>query len=180
MTSLSPQTFSITTYETLFMEHYAALARTAFRLLNDTEAAEDVVQDVFCKLWEKKEELQITTSLKSYLFKMVINYSLNHLKKNKALHLRETEFSTSQENEVDTTTDHVNYKETEKRIEKAINDLPPTCRLVFVLSRYEQLSYKQIAEQLGISVKAVENHIMKALKQLRNVLGLIIFLKLFL
>lgn len=180
MASAPIQTFSITAYEALFMEHYAALARTAYRLLNDTDAAEDIVQDVFCKVWEKKEELEITTSLKSYLFRMVINYSLNYLKKNKALQSRETAYGEEQDSEADTTSDQLHYKETEKRIEQAINGLPPTCKLVFVLSRYEQLSYKQIAAELDISVKAVENHIMRALKQLRNVLGLILFLKLFL
>jgi len=82
-------------------------------------------------------------------------------------------------NQEDTTTNEMNFKETGKRIEKAINNLPPTCRLVFLLSRYEQYSYKMIASELNISVKAVENHMMKALKLLRNVLSWFLFLKLF-
>lgn len=179
MTSNGTKVVDIATYEALFMEHYVALTRTAYRLVNDTGAAEDIVQDAFCKFWEKKDQLQITTSLKSYFFQMVINTSLNYLKKNKALQIRETEYSTNQNNDVDTTTDQLNFKETEKLIEKAINNLPPTCRIVFLFSRYEHLSYKQIAAQLGISVKAVENHMMKALKQLRGALGLLIFLKIF-
>jgi len=67
------QAFTIEEYEKLFMIHYKTLTLTAYRLLNDANASEDIVQDVFCTLWEKKEQLQITTSLKSYLFRMVIN-----------------------------------------------------------------------------------------------------------
>lgn len=173
------QAFTIKEYEELFMIHYKALTLTAYRLLNNTKAAEDIVQDVFCILWEKKEQLQITTSLKSYLFRMVINQSLNYLKKNKAQHNRETLYSTYLNNEEDTITNEINFKETGKRIEQAINSLPPACRLVFVLSRYEQFSYKQIANELNISVKAVENHMMKALKLLRSVLSWFLFFKLF-
>lgn len=173
------RTFTISAYQELFMIHYKALTLTAYRLLNDTNAAEDIVQDVFCKLWEKKEQLQLTTSLKSYLFQMVINQSLNYLKKNKAQHNRETLYSTYLNNEEDTTTNEINFKETGKRIEHAINNLPPACKVVFVLSRYEQFSYKQIASALNISVKAVENHMVKALKSLRNILSCLLFLKLF-
>ena len=131
------------------------------------------------KLWEKKDQLQITTSLKSYLFQMVINHSLNYLKKNKAQNNRETLYSIYLNNEEDTTANQVNFKETKKRVEQAINSLPPTCRLVFVLNRYEQLSHKQIASELNISVKAVENHIIKALKLLRHALSWLLFLKIF-
>ena len=173
------QAFNIKEYEELFLIHYKSLTLTAYRLLNDANAAEDIVQDVFCKLWEKKEQLQITTSLKSYLFQMVINHSLNYLKKNKALHNRETLYGTSWNNEEDTTTNEMNLKETEKRIEQTINNLPPNCRLVFILNRYEEFSYKQIASELNISVKAVENHIIKALKSLRSILSCLLFLKLF-
>ncbi|MEO5891734.1 MAG: RNA polymerase sigma-70 factor [Ferruginibacter sp.] len=174
------RTFTISAYEKLFMTHYKALTLTSYRLHMDTNAAEDIVQEVFCKLWQKKEQLQITTSLKSYLFRMVINESLNYLKKTKAQHNRETLYSTYLDNEEDTTTNEMNLKETGKRIEQAISSLPPTCKLVFVLNRYEQFSYKQIATELNISVKAVEGHITKALKILRNMLGWLLFLKLFL
>lgn len=173
------RTFTISAYEELFLIHYKSLTLTAYRLLNNADAAEDIVQDVFCTLWEKKEKLQITTSLKSYLFQMVINQSLNYLKKDKAQHNRETLYGTYLNKEEDTTTNRVNFKETEKRIEQMINSLPPVCRLVFVLSRYEQLSYKQIASQLNISVKAVENHVMKALKSLRDLLMWLLLVKLF-
>ena len=148
-------------------------------LLNDRNAAQDIVQDVFCTVWEKKDQLQITTSLKSYLFRMVINQSLNSFKKNKAQLSHETLYTCYLNNEEDTTTNEIDFKETEKRIEKTINSLPPACRLVFVPSRYEQFSYKQIATELNISVKAVENQMMKALKSLRNILSWLLFLHLF-
>ena len=172
------RSITIAAYEELFMIHYKALALTAYRLLNDRNAAQDIVQDVFCTVWEKKDQLQITTSLKSYLFRMVINQSLNYLKKNKAQLSRETLYTSYLNTEVDTTTNGIDFKETEKRIEQAINSLPPTCRLVFVLSRYEQFSYKLIASELNISVKAVENHMMKALKSLRNILSWLLFIHL--
>ena len=172
------QAFTISAYEELFMIHYKALTRTAYRLLNDANAAEDIVQDVFCTLWEKKEQLQITTSLKSYLFRMVINQSLNYLKRNQTQQGRETLYGAYLDNEENTTTNRIDFKETEKRIQQTINNLPPTCRLVFVLSRYEQFNYKQIASHLNVSVKAVENHMMKALKSLRNALSWLLILKL--
>ncbi|MBC8035424.1 MAG: RNA polymerase sigma-70 factor [Chitinophagaceae bacterium] len=171
--------FSISEYEELFMTHYVSLTQTAYRLLKDKGAAEDAVQEVFCKLWEKRAELEITTSLKAYLFQMVIHRSLNQLKKNKTLQVRESEYSNLSHRQTDTTHDHLNFKDAKKRVEQAVNTLPPTCRIAFILSRYEEMRYKEIAAELEISVKAVENHIMKALRHLRQVLVLLLFLKIY-
>ena len=175
----SNKLFTIEAYEALFMTHYPALIRSAYRLLGDPAASEDIVQDVFCKLWEKKNDLYHITSLKSYLFRMVINESLNHINKNKAIHAREDSYSAFLDVADNSTTNRLNVKELEKKVENTVRGLPPVCRKVFILSRYEQFSYNQIATELNISVKAVEKHITKALKALRDILIWLIFLKLF-
>ena len=165
----------LSAYEALFKMHYAPLARAAFRIVNDPDVAEDLVQDIFFKLWEKKDTLNITISLKSYLYQSTINHSLNYLKKVKRSDARESFFETSRSEESNNSESYVALKETARQVDLAVNSLPDACRTVFILSRYEHLSYREIAQQLEISVKTVENHMVKALKHLRKCLGALIF-----
>jgi len=158
----------ISGFEALFQVNYRLLCATSYRIVQDKDIAEDIVQDVFFKLWEKREVLIINTSLKAYLFQSTINQSLNYIRKYKNALKRESAYG-------EDTASHSNFveqamalKEIGSRIDTAMNALPEACRTVFVLSRYEQLSYKQIAVKLDISVKTVENHMVKALKHLRK------------
>lgn len=157
---------SKSSYEVLFKTLYAPLCRVVFKIVKEKELAEDIVQEVFIKLWEKKEELTIETSLKSYLYRAAINTSYNHLQKNKrypmlAIENMEIDDSVS-------ISDKVEAKELEEKINQTLLLLPDACREVFVLSRWEGLSYKEIAETLDISVKTVENQMGKALKIFRE------------
>jgi RNA polymerase sigma-70 factor (family 1) len=154
-------------YEQMFRAFYPRLCAYARTILNDTEEAEEIVQTLFCRLWEQRATLDVTISVQAYLFRAVRNASLNYIKKiqirdaYKAMNLEEI----NQNPEFQP--DHATTDDLRTRIEKAIADLPEQCRLIFKMSRFEELKYREIAESLGISVKTVENQMGKALKILR-------------
>lgn len=158
------------TFEQVFKEHYGALHAYSNVILKDSDGAEEVVQTVFLKLWERRSELRITTSLKAYLYKAVYHYSLNQIKHQKVRqrHWEETHYIMNQHLSPDNS-QIIEGQENElvKRIQQTLDALPDKCRMVFHLSRFEELKYGEIAEQLGISVKTVEVHMSKALKTLR-------------
>ena len=156
--------------EVLFKTYYASLCRTAFRVVNDRDTAEDLVQEVFVKVWNGRQSLEINTSLKAYLHRSAINTALNYLEKNKRqVNVEQDELVNlaASSNQLE---DHMNFKEVESRVEQAIQSLPPACKTIFVLSRYENMSYQEIADTLNLSVKTVENQMGKALKTMREYL----------
>ncbi|MDX1444551.1 RNA polymerase sigma-70 factor [Lishizhenia sp.] len=158
------------TLESWFNQYYESLARYAYTMVKRQEVAEDIVQKLFIKLWEKRKELEIKGQTKSYLYSAVHNASLNHLNsaKRKNSHREvEEDYSLSGSERTDS---GIESKELEQTIELAMQTLPPKCREVFQLSRQEQLSYKEIADQLNISTKTVENQMGKALKLMRSAL----------
>ena len=156
-------------YERMFAEWYGNLYRYAFSVLKDAAAAEEVVQSVFCLIWEKRERLQLHTSLKAYLFGCVYHECVNWIRQQKKArtHLLHLWHSTSRQM-ANGANAGIEYGELEKRLDKALNELPERCRAIFFLSRMGQLGYKEIAMQLGISVKTVEGQMSKALKHLRK------------
>src|SRR4028118_1080130 len=155
-------------FEQVFKTHFKALHSYAYTILKDDAIAEEMVQNVFFKLWEKKEQLDIQTSLKAYLYKAVYHESLNYLKhqKVKSVHQAYAMHST------DYTSNLADKKllqgELENKLQMAMNDLPEQCRTIFQLSRFEELKYREIADTLGLSIKTVENQMGKALKILRS------------
>jgi RNA polymerase sigma-70 factor, ECF subfamily len=164
-------------FEQMFRAYYPRLCAYAMTVLNDRDEAEEVVQSLFCRLWEQRDVLDVTTSLQAYLFRATRNASLNQLKKvqtrdaYKAMNLEQ--MNNNPEYQPDRTTN----SELRRQLERAIADLPEQCRLIFKMSRFEELKYKDIAENLGISVKTVENQMGKALKILR--LKMVDFISLF-
>lgn len=165
------KTITKTAFETIFNEHYSNLCAYGNNFLKDIEASEEVVQEVFFKLWINRDSLEITTSLKSYLFRAVRNSSLNVLKH---VGIRE-DYKQHNERiiqmEEKSQEDQVIVSELEEKIRKAIDALPLERRKIFIMSRYDGLKYKEIAEKLGISVKTVENQMGSALKSLRTELA---------
>jgi len=157
-------------FEKVFKEHYQHLCNFAFQFLKEKAASEEIVQDVFFKLWEKRESTEIKT-IKSYLFSTVRNSCLNQIKH---LEIRDTY---KQHNEAQIQySEQQNYdsvveNELSNHIEKAISSLPVERQKVFKLSRFEGKKYKEIAEELGVSVKTVESQMSKALKFLREELS---------
>lgn len=154
-------------FEETFRKYYQSLCNYANSILKETDEAEEVVQNLFLSIWEKRSDLEISISLKSYLYRAVHNHCLNRIKH---LKVRE-EYQQYAVNFYDASYESVGQtvikNELETKIEEAIRKLPEQCRLIFRMSRFEELKYHEIAEQLELSPKTVENQIGKALKILR-------------
>ncbi|KEO72215.1 RNA polymerase sigma-70 factor [Anditalea andensis] len=167
-------------FEMLFKNHYSPLCRFAFTYLADPDAAEEVVQATFIGFWEKLESTQIETSLKAYLYSSVRNACLNELKRQKVRQLHADKVMAGGVSFSLPSDQFILKNELEEKIGEAIQSLPEQCRLIFRMSRYEELKYRDIADQLNISVKTVENQMGKALKlmraQLKDYLPLILIL----
>ena len=158
-------------FEKLYFENYANLCRRIYRFVGDEDTTKDIVQDVFLKYWQKIHELRIHESPEAYLYKACINQALNYLKEKERRENREKNYAGEISDESPSRPD-LNFIAAEgaENIEKAIDLLPPVCRNVFLLSRHEQKSYKEISDILHISVNTVEKHIGKALKILRRLI----------
>ena len=155
-------------FEQLFKEHFKSLYAYAFTILKNEAIAEETVQNVFYKIWEKKVPENIQTSLKAYLYKAVYHESLNYLKHQKIKARYQVHVMHQSNNHNDQGASRkILVKELEEKLRQAMNALPQQCRTIFQLSRFEGLKYQEIADQLGISIKTVENQMGKALKQLR-------------
>ncbi|HEX2968218.1 MAG TPA: RNA polymerase sigma-70 factor [Bacteroidales bacterium] len=152
----------------VFETYYERLCNYANTFVNNIDEAEETVQGLFLILWEKREVIEIHTSVKSYLYQAVHNQALNRIKHEKVRHLH-AEFV---QHNADTSSDPGDEKviggELEMKINEAINSLPAQCRRVFQLSRFENLTYAEISEQLNISKKTIENHMGKALRIMRE------------
>ena len=144
----------------LFKSHYKNLCSYAYLFVKDADSAEDMVQEVFYKLWKNKEKLKIDSSIKSYLFRSVRNACMNFLEHMK---VRDgyREFSEANNQRGNSTYDHAIVNELERKIKETIDKLPPE-------RRNEGLKYREIAEELDISVKTVENQMYQALSFLRE------------
>ena len=158
----------ITHFEMLFKTYYQPLCHYAYTFLQDREDAEEIVQSTFLLVWEKRETLAIRTSVKPYLYAMVRNACLNVLKHNKIKERHAGEEIAIADKSHDAVMQTISSNELEYRIRLAMEALPEQCRMVFKLSRFEELKYSEIAEQLSISVKTVENHMGKALRIMRE------------
>jgi RNA polymerase sigma-70 factor (family 1) len=154
-------------FEETFRKYYQSLCNYANSILKEMDESEEIVQNLFLSIWEKRSDLEITISLKSYLYRAVHNHCLNRIKH---LKIRE-EYQQYATNFYDASYESVSQtimkNELEQKIEEAIKKLPEQCRLIFRMSRFEELKYNEIAEKLELSPKTVENQIGKALKFLR-------------
>ncbi len=155
-------------FEMIFKAYYQPLCRYAYSFLEDKEEAEEVVQSAFITVWEKRKSIDIQTSLKSYLYRMVRNGCLNVIKHEKVKQQHVAHELAVTEVSYESVSQKVYATELEIKISEAMKVLPEQCRLVFQLSRFEELKYQEIADQLKISVKTVENHMGKALKIMRE------------
>jgi len=151
-------------FEQLFRQYFPPLMAFAKKILTDEDDAREVVHRVFINLWEKRDEIDATTSLRSYLFTSVHNRSLNMVRDRK-------KFSSEEMPDVAGEVDvgaQIEAMELEEKIREAITALPEKCRQVFELNRFEGLKYSEIAAQLNISIKTVENQMSRALRILRE------------
>lgn len=157
--------------EQIYKLYYPKMFSFAKNYVLENEEAENIVQDVFVVLWEKKDEIEVTVSLTTYLFTLVKNRCLNFLRHK----LLEEEYNTQLKEELNFklySLESFDYsyqseQELQEIIQRALDNLPERCREVFIKSRIEGLKYKEISEELGISVNTVENQMVTALKKLR-------------
>ncbi|MEZ4989888.1 MAG: RNA polymerase sigma-70 factor [Saprospiraceae bacterium] len=156
--------------EVLFREYYPSVCRVILHIIPDPGIAEDIAQDVFFELWRKRDRINVTTSFGAYLRRSARNRSLNYI--------RDHKINPSGEDQLPPLADQqpnadqcIDIQDLQTQIDRAIDQLPERCRLVFTLSRFEDMSYQQIADELHISIKTVENQISKALRLLRESLG---------
>ncbi len=151
-------------FENMYKVHYKMLRNAADNIIGDSDAAHDVVQEVFLKLWNRRDEVSTILNPKAYLFRSVINASITYLENNKGKkNIDDLRIESS-----GTTDSKVMTKELEEKIQGALNTLPPKCKAIFVLSRFEGLKNKEIAESLGLSLKTVENQMGIALKKMKD------------
>ena len=153
-------------FERYYKEHYKSFFLMACKYLKDSGQAAEIVNDVFIKIWMDGPSIKIESSLKSYLYKAIINRSINALNKNKREHTH-LELNDIQDKGYEIR--QIEENELMVKLYAAIDNLPEKCRQVFELSRFEELKQQEIADRLGISIKTVKNHITLALKQLNKV-----------
>lgn len=153
-------------FDYVFHEFYVSLCRFSFSFIKDQSKAEGVVQEVFIKLWEKRESLSEIDNLLPYMMSMVRNQSIDHIRKEKAG--LKAQQKIKPEESANTTEEQLSEHELEEKLLQAIYKLPERCRLAFELSRFEGLSNNEIAAKMNISVKGVEALIGRSLKLLRS------------
>lgn len=156
-------------FEQVFKKNFRSLHGYACTMVKDVQVAEEMVQNVFLRLWEKAARLNIAGSVEAYLFRAVHNECLNHLKHLKVREAHKLYVSHRSEHASgELPAKQLQAKEIESRLSAALAELPEQCRTIFQLSRFEELRYREIADTLGISVKTVENQMGKALRILRT------------
>lgn len=154
--------------ETVFRAHFAGMASFVQRFVRSPDVAEELVQDIFLKLWTKREQLSDIESFRTYLFRAARNQALNWLRRQKLERRWQEEHAGDDEASASPLADEeAAEQELSAAVQEAINRLPPRCREVFLLSRDGGLTYAEIANTLGISVKTVETQMGRALKALR-------------
>lgn len=154
-------------FEKIFKTYFIPLCRFASIYVKDNRAAEELVLDVFTSVWEKRKQINIKLTLKSYLFQATRNRAMNYLRDNGRF-VTISDWSPIERFEVD---ESYELRELEHLITEAISSLPDRCREIFLISRTEHLSNKEIAEKLNVSVKNIEAQITKALKLIKSYLG---------
>lgn len=153
--------------ERLFARYHALLCASAYRIVQDRDAARDVVQEVFIRLWHGRATLHVTRSLKAYLHRSAVNGALHHLEKTQRI--KRVPLQSAEELAGgDGGGALLEARDLQAALAAATDALPPVCRTVFMLSRHDELSNAEIADCLGVSVKAVEKHLTKALGRLRE------------
>ena len=160
--------------ETLFSVYFPRLNDFARNVVKDNVVSQDIVQDVFVKIWEKRSEVE-TINIEAYLFRLVRNRCLDYIKHMRVVHNRMQEIEISSKFEELYRIDFIGdepylliEKELISKIEETVNKLPARCREVFILSRVNKLKNKEIAENLNISIKNVERHLSRAIQVLRE------------
>ena len=157
-------------FKSVFEQYYTALGNFAYSYIKDRKASEDIVQEIFMRIWEKRPDLIGSSTIRFYLFTAVRNNCLTYLQHAKRIVPLQSVSLDQIELVLPSGITEVQPVDQMGMIQRALSLLPPKCKEVFLLSRIGHLSYKEIAKTMGISVKTVENQIGKAIRVLRNFL----------
>ncbi len=157
-------------FRALYDRYYKYLVVTSNNILGDGEAARDLSQDVFFDLWRKREEIEVQSSLKAYLRRSVVNKTLNHIKARRLDYTDPGQLPERPSTALDAHS-QLETADLEQVIHTAIAALPERCRIIFTLCRLENMTHKEIAEQLNISTKTIENQMTRAIASLREAIG---------
>ena len=161
--------------DTLYVRYAPRVYDFSLRFLKNETEAEDVMQDIFLQVWENRSLMGQVLSIRAYLFRMTRNAIFNRFKRSK-MHLQYIRHSETRETELSVDPGgRITTEDLLEMIELAIENLPEQCRRVFKMSRYEHMSYNEIAENLGISPHTVQFHISVALTRLRKILSVMSF-----
>ena len=158
-------------YEYLFKQYYPQMCHLALKYVKDLDTAEEIAQNIFYNIWKKRAELNITSSVKSYLFRSVFNNCLQHIQHQKVVNKYVTEKGDDAQIEFVSPFEELKYNELLHAMNRALDSLPERTRTIFYYSRFEGLKYHEIADKLTISIKTVEANMGKALKHLRYYLS---------
>jgi len=156
-------------FERAFRAYHASLCQFAYRYVRSREVAEELVHDVFAKLWESRRRLDVRDSLKSYLYSAVRNHAISHLRH--ALverHWREGEVQGEAHHDLNDADRLLESEELVGAVQRVLESLPERCRLALTLRWQRQMSYAEVAEAMGISVKTVEIYVSRGLAALRE------------
>jgi RNA polymerase sigma-70 factor (ECF subfamily) len=154
-------------FKQLFHAYCQPLITFAQRFVHDTQISENIVQEVFLRIWSARERLEPTSSIKSYLYTAVRNEALKHLR-HMAVQRRSSERVRQTAPETTTPEDELVKGEIVAAVQQAVSQLPEKCRIIFSMNRYDCLTYREIAEIQSISIKTVEAQMSRALKLLRK------------
>jgi RNA polymerase sigma-70 factor (ECF subfamily) len=157
-------------FESLFRSSYVSLVRYAKTLIKDQDTAEEVVQELFVRLWQEREKINIESSLNGYLFRSVHNRCLHYIDHRKVVERHAEDMSERPQQTDEDPYEILHYKDLQERIARILEKLPERCGMIFCMSRFEGLKYSEIAEKLSVSVKTVEASMGRALKEFRKVL----------
>ncbi|UCH10721.1 MAG: RNA polymerase sigma-70 factor [Fidelibacterota bacterium] len=153
-------------FEQLFFAYCQSLTSFALRFVQDQDLAEDVVQDVFLRVWTQRSQLDPDRNIKTYLYTATRNQALNVLRHSRVKR-QSTEELARLDSKVTTPENQLEQQQVSREVHRAISQLPDRCRTIFTMSRFDRLTYAEIAEILHISVKTVETQMGRALKALR-------------
>ena len=158
-------------FEKLFRSSYVSLVRYAKTLIWDLDASEEIVQELFFRLWQDRQTIRIESSLNGYLYRSVHNRALHYLEHQKVVSRHAGEVLAAADMTSEPVTDAIYYHELQARVARVLERLPERCRLIFKMNRFEGLKYIEIADKLAVSLKTVEADMGKALKEFRKALA---------
>jgi RNA polymerase sigma-70 factor, ECF subfamily len=155
-------------FESLFKSSYVSLVRYAKTLIKDHDTSEEIVQDLFFRLWQDREKIKIESSLNGYLYRSVHNRCLHYIEHSRVVERHASEMANRETESPENPSDILHYKELQAKVARILERLPERCGKIFCMSRFEGLKYTEIAEKLSVSIKTVESNMGRALKEFRK------------